>query len=419
MSDPSTGWAGRLGDRADRIPPWAIAAVAVLAHLWLMGRRVGAPSFILDKVFRTDAISILGGLSPYGDVGFEYPPLALPILLGPEAATNSTADAYREVFGGVMVGFDLLIVGLLVAAFWRRPARMLGALVIFSAGLFLLKALPLSRFDLVPAALTLAAALARERGRSAAWGALLGLGGAVKAYPLVLAPLFAAGEQRPLRALAGLVAPMALAAGLVVGIGDEAGSAVLYHTDRALQIETLASSALIGAQAFGADLEVVFTSGSFNIAGDGAELARVATSLLTGLGYLAVVTMVWRRRVPPVEAATAAIAVFVVLGPVLSPQFLLWMLPLSAAAFGVSPANLLLVLATWTTRLLIDHGYAVQVDLGTAFVVPLAGRNLLLAAYLVLVVAGLRRHGLRDRRHRRPRGWLRRPVWRRGDPAPA
>ena len=87
-------------------------------------------------------------------------------------------------------------------------------------------------------------------------------------------------------------------------------------------------------------------------------------------------------------------AVIVVLAPVLSPQFLLWLLPLSAAAYGISAANALLLAAAVMTQLMLGFYARVAVDFDGEFVWRLAARNGLLLAYLVLVCAPVLRAGL-------------------------
>ena len=84
---------------------------------------------------------------------------------------------------------------------------MIAALAVYTLGIVALSGivlgasdideapLALGRFDLWPALLVLAAVLARERGRSATWSALLSAGVALKAYPLALFPALLRGER--------------------------------------------------------------------------------------------------------------------------------------------------------------------------------------------------------------------------------
>lgn len=363
--------------------PWVAVTLVAALHVAVLAPLASNDSFILDAVFRPDAEAVLGGARPYAERDFEYPPLALPLIAGP-AAVSGGAGGYRIAFGWEMIGFDLAIVALLALALRGRPRAMWGALAVWSAGLLALGRMPLARFDLVPAALVLAAVLARRASRSASWPALLAAGAAVKVFPLLLAPAFAAGERRPLRAAFAAAAPLAAAVGLVLALGDEFGSAIGYHAKRDLQIEALAATPLLIAHQLGAGARTVYEAGSFNLAAPGAGAARLVSIAALGVGYLLALSIARRRRLDPIEAATLIVAALVVLAPVLSPQFLLWILPLSAAAFGLGLENALLLAAVALTRVMQETYDQVE-TLGAGFVWSSAARNALLAAYLAAV----------------------------------
>jgi hypothetical protein len=79
---------------------------------------------------------------------------------------------------------------------------------------------------------------------------------------------------------------------------------------------------------------------------------------------------------------------------VLSPQFLFWLLPLSAAAYGLGRENAVLLAGMVLTQLMLQFYARVIVDFDPEFVWRLAARNALLVAYLVLVCAPIVRAGL-------------------------
>ena len=97
--------------------------------------------------------------------------------------------------------------------------------------------------------------------------------------------------------------------------------------------------------------------------------------------YVLVVGAGWRSRVPNLELVTALLTVMVVFAPVLSPQFLLWILPLSAAAYGLSWNNLVLLVAILFTQIALQNYDGVS-ELSGNFVWPVAARNLWLLVYL-------------------------------------
>ncbi|MGH2963411.1 MAG: hypothetical protein ACRDL3_14660, partial [Solirubrobacterales bacterium] len=65
---------------ADRV---LAVVVAAAVHLAVLGPLADEGSVIVPPVFEPEAEAILDGALPYADRDFEYPPLALPVLLGP------------------------------------------------------------------------------------------------------------------------------------------------------------------------------------------------------------------------------------------------------------------------------------------------------------------------------------------------
>jgi hypothetical protein len=375
------------------------ATIVAALHLAILVPLTDGASVIVGPVFQPDAEDVIEGVLPYRDRDFEYPPFALGPVLAP-AAVADDVPGYTEAFAWEMIGFDLAIIALLAFGLRAPPGRVAAALGVYTFGIFALSgvllpdskldaSLPLARFDLVPAALVLAAVLAREAARSATWSALLGVATAVKAYPLLLYPALGRGESRPLRAIVAGTVPLVLAAALVVAWGDEFGSAIDYHSGRDLQIETLGSSALLVAHLFGADAGFTTGGGSYNVDAPGDEIARALTIALLLVGYALVVWAAWRWRPAPLIGATAVLAVAVCFSPVLSPQFLLWLLPVSAAAFGLGAPNLILLAAVVLTQIFLSRYHLVE-QLDAGFVLPLAARNALLLAYVAAVALSLR-----------------------------
>jgi hypothetical protein len=114
--------------------------------------------------------------------------------------------------------------------------------------------------------------------------------------------------------------------------------------------------------------------------------------VLGAAGYLWLVWAGWRSRATNFELVCALLAVLVVFAPVLSPQFLLWLLPVSACAYGLRGQNLVLLLAILFTQIELQNYDGVD-NLGGSFVWPLAVRNVLLLAYLAMVAVPILRAG--------------------------
>jgi hypothetical protein len=375
------------------------AAVVCAIHLALLAPTAGSWSSILDLDFGPEAEAIEAGDRPYDDQDLEYPPLSIPVIVAP-ALTGDGTEHYESAFEWEMIGFDLAIVCVLALAVPGDRRRVWSALGIYTAGILAVSGivlgssdidtapLALARFDLVPALLVLAAGLARERGRSATWSALLASGAMVKAFPLALYPAWIRDERRPWRVVVAGLVPVLVAAAIVIAWGDDFGSAISYHTGRQLQAETVAATPFEIANVFGAGASIDFGGGSWNLVASGADLARALSIAALILGYLLVLIAGWRGRAGHLELATALLAVIVVFAPVLSPQFLFWLLPISAAAYGLGRENLVLLCALILTQLDLQYyGQLIEGLPADDFVWRLAARNLALLVYLFLVAA--------------------------------
>ena len=378
------------------------AALVCALHLAFFVPAIGDWSSILVNDFAPQAHAIRSGDLPYRDQDIEYPPLSVPVLIGPIYLDDST-QGFVDGFEWEMLAFDLAIVVLICLALPGDSRRVLSAVGIYTAGVVALSGvvlapslidtapLMLARFDLVPMLFVLAAVLARDRGRSAAWSTLLSVGAAVKAFPLLLYPALLRGEPQLRRVIVAGAIPLLACAIAVLIMGDEFASAISYHTERPLQIEAVAASPFEVAHVLGASgISSTTGHGGFELSAPGAEAARWL-SVLLGLGaYLALVAAGWRSEVSNLKLVTALLAVTVALAPVLSPQFLLWLLPVSACAYGIGKENLVLLAAVLFTQIALQNYDGVDALAG-GFVWPLAVRNVFLLVYLWLVAAPILR----------------------------
>jgi len=374
------------------------AALVCVLHLALFVPTIGDWSSILVNDFAPQAKAIRDGDQPYRDQRLEYPPLSVPVLIAPAYVDDST-QGFIDGFMWEMLAFDLAIVVVIALALPGATGRIGAALGVYTVGLVALSGvllspslidtgpLALDRFDLVPALFVLAAVLARDRGRSATWSGLLSVGVAVKAFPVFLYPALLRGERNLRRVVVAGAIPLLLCALAVIVTGDEFGSAITYHTERTLQVESLGASAFEVAHALGASgIATGVGHGGFEISASGTTAARWILVVMGAAGYLWLVWAGWRSRASNFELVCALLAVLVVFAPVLSPQFLLWLLPVSACAYGLRTENWVLLLAILFTQIELQHYDGVD-TLAGSFVWPVAIRNALLLVYLALVAA--------------------------------
>jgi hypothetical protein len=172
-----------------------------------------------------------------------------------------------------------------------------------------------------------------------------------------------------------------------------------YQTDRGLQIESVpATPAMLGWAVSRGRWDVAYAaSRSFEVTGPGVAVLEALSTLAVVLLAMAVllawvrVAVLARAGVPldvasGVWLALASVAGAVVTGKVLSPQYLLWLLPVAAAGLVVADSRALrvwsagLLVAAGLTQVFFPYGFADVVAFRhlPLYVGALALRNLLL-----------------------------------------
>lgn len=271
----------------------------------------------------------------------EYPPLSLlPFTL----AILPPLPDFVTVFALWMLG--LLVAALLLVARLESPRAAEVCAVYLAVGAW---GTLLGRYDLVPAVVTLAALWAARARRFPAAYALLGAGVLLKLYPAVLLPAVAIEHWRtlsggtprwpPPRAVLG-------GAGLccaVVGAGfaaafllDPAGwlGPFAYNARRPLQLESVPATLLWASGLLGLPVHTDKSFGSDNLVGalDGALGLAALAALLAGLLWTYRSQAAGRLGIA--GAFAGCLVVVLCTGRVLSPQYLIWALPLVAIAGG-------------------------------------------------------------------------------------
>jgi hypothetical protein len=298
-----------------------------------------------------------------GGHGWQYPPGAGLMMLVPRAIPAG----YGAAFVGLMLAVDLIGLGLL-ARFADRTGKEAGVWV-WLLGLPLLGTFALLRFDLVPTVIAIGALLVIHR-RPGWFGALVGLGAAIKLWPVVL--LFGEWDRRRLlRSVLAAAATVALVF-LVSAIAFGGVTGFVSHTGgRGLQEESVASVPWQLAEIVSGDpypREVRY--GAWEIADSAADDVAAVLRVLTLLA-LGAAALWWWARARAIRAGRRDLAdpdvsrdfVFtvvlltVITSPVLSPQYMVWLLGLAAVLLSAvssrlrRPAWIVLGAATVTTAL--------------------------------------------------------------------
>jgi hypothetical protein len=326
----------------------AFAAIALFVVSWTL-LHVGFykhKQLIDTPVYQRYGNAIADGKVPYRDFKVEYPPGALPVFALPGLAepgrNQEVSKGFRRSFETLMWlcgAAALAAMAVILRALRRSTLNVWAALCFAAITPLLLGSVILSRFDLWPAALVAAALAALASGRLRLGHALLGLGVTAKLYPAVLVPLGVAFVWRragPREALACLGLALGVIAAVftpfVVLSPDGVWESLSVQLTRPLQVESLGSALLlVGHHVFGLGVTPDTSHGSQNLAGNAAAGLAIGSTVLQA-GVLIWIWAAFARGRGDAEAfvrsTAAALCAFIAFGKVLSPQFLIWLIPI-------------------------------------------------------------------------------------------
>ena len=334
--------------------------------------------------FYPRAHAVAHGTHAYGGLDYEYPPATLPLLVAPLAAGgDDSGQAYHQRTIWLYGALDVVCVGLLAYLLRRRPSLELAlALALYSVSVLVLGRLALTRFDLAAGlAILLAGSCAHRGGRAGAW---LGVAGALKLVPLAAAPALARRGTTVRTLVAAAAVPVAGQAIYALWSGELGLSWITYHAGRDPEIESWAALLADLARASGAHAGTAFDHGSQNVTGAAARwLGRIFAVASVALALL-LARRVRRVDADPALALLAALAVLVTVAPVLSPQYLLWLAPLSALLAPRWPLQaVLLSLTSALTRAELQFAFDDLPAFHGGAIALVGLRNVVLAAFAV------------------------------------
>jgi hypothetical protein len=380
--------------------PWLVVAlvaarVAALAYL-VLSHQERVDGGIAGDVHRYVEMATAQGI-PYRDFQVEYPPLTyalIKLLTGADYARSIAAVAVSQF------ACDLGIAALLGWG-WGRRARLA----------YLLVGLPLMaypfvyvRVDLFTVLLAVAGLALVRRGRDVAGGLGLAAAALAKLWPLALAPVLIIerraardGAPRP-RGLVALIAGGAAGAVAWAGLAGLSGfqQVLSFREATGWQVESVPGI----LWHLHDPSRIKFESGAFRT----GVMPPWGRPLLT-LVSLVLVAVAWvlaaRRRaegagdhVSFADAPLAAVLAVLLFAPILSPQYIVWVLPFAAlvAARGDRLVAGLAVAASAVTTLT----YVLVLDAADGHLfatLPVLVRNGLLVALLAVAfqrLAGVR-----------------------------
>ena len=338
-------------------------------------------------IYRDAGEAILRGQIPYRDFFIEYPPGSLPALV-PPALFSVDKAGYIALFASEMA---LVLVAALVLTtlaarklwgFWAWPVPALT----FVAAAIMLYPVAVTRYDAVVALTLAVAAIGAALGGRYVYLAYasLGLGAAAKLVPaLATVPLARRDAARGYAVFFGVLV-LFFAPTVLLG-GDRFLDSFAYHAERGLQVESLAASILMKLRWV---TGISFEYGAFEVQGKGVGLASSLSLPMTGVLLLITALVMYRRR-GRLDAgrfpryAAALILAFMLGSKVLSPQYMIWLLPivpLGVGGLAGAGVSLIFLAACWTTTQVFPIHY------GDLLNGRYPGPDLLLARNLLLVI---------------------------------
>ena len=361
---------------------------------------------ILDTVeYHRYGDAMASGHVPYRDFAVEYPPGALPAF-GLPAVGRPSFSFYNREFQILMalcgVG-SLAAMSVALRELGASAERTAAALGFFALAPLALGSVILYRYDLWPTFLTVAGLAGVLARRERLGFAALGLGIAAKAFPAVVIPPAVAyvwrtrGRREALLCLGAAAAVVAIVVLPFLALAPHGvWDSIVRQTTRPLQIESLGAALLLAAHhAGGLGLTLDSSRGSQNLVGSLPHAFGAASSALLVLALVGIWVAAARGPAAPerlVRWSAASVAAFVALGKVLSPQFLIWLLPLVPLVRGRRglAASALLGVALLLTQVWFPIRYfdLVAFDEFPSWV--LLARDLVLVALVVVLTAPAR-----------------------------
>jgi len=386
------GGSPRTGRRRSWIVAFSaliVVRVVVVGAVLHAGANYRPGTAYSNDVTRYREIATATGL-PYRDFAVEFPPVSLAFI----EAISSSRDHMMENIAWASVLLDLLVAGALAYGWGRRTS--IAYLVLGS--IFLLYPFVYFRLDLLSVALAVWGVALVKRGHDVSGGVSLALAVLAKLWPLALVP-FLVVERRP-RAMLAFVATGSAVVGAWLAVAGTRGveQVLSFRHARGWHIESVGGE-LVRLSAGG---PIANSSGALRIGDVSLGVTAALGALLIG-----VVGWVWWRAAHVQDpggglvsgvAPITAIAAFLVCSPLLSPQYVLWILPFAAVCVvaGHRWFGALTALSAVLT-MLIAQQYS-QLETGAvAFHVLLMIRNGSLVGVVVLGITTLARAHLGER----------------------
>jgi uncharacterized membrane protein len=406
-----------LTERREGGVPWTLGGFA-LAHLVIFAV-VFQTVYIVGNsgipLYYADMSRLFAGQVPYRDFVLEYPPFAI-VFFGIPRLFGAAFTTYYRGFQVEIVLCDLIILLMLDAIARARRERTVPVLGAYTLLTLTVGPIIAQQFDLFAAAFVLGAVYFAGRNQRAPLWIVLALGTLTKLFPVLLAPAFLLRELRRrewrrVGAAAGIamVTVLVVMLPLLIVAPTAIRTFFAYHAKRGTQVEsTYAGLLLIADKLRWIYVGIENSFGSWNVSGQYADAAAaISTFVLVGALALIFVFLyrVWGEL--PVHAESRAaimhtlfvesvllvVLAVLVTSKVLSPQYLIWALPLVPLVEGRNRRvvwGLFALVGVMTFYVFPTHYEQLVMHDSGAVIAVLVLRNLFLVVLAILVADSVR-----------------------------
>lgn len=402
----------RKSGPADLISTVAIASLACVVALllavspWLLRGR-GIDEFeSVDLIFYHQVATQLSmGLVPYRDFDFQYPIGSLPQIFFPVLA-GASFRVYRFAYFTEMLVVNSILVLALACHVDRREGRAEARrrLAWYVVCFLFLGRLVVSRLDVLPTLLLYLAALSWTARRPILWGSLAALGGLVKVFPALVAIPASLGEFSRLRS-SRLRGTLAFSLCFVLGLAlwyaiSPSGmmSSIQFHTGRSFEIESVYSGLImLAGPLWGARSSAEHGHSSVELVSDlSPPLLRASLYIQFVSLCLSLFPLSRSDSNRTLRCCCALTLAFMVTSRVLSPQYLIWILPLILSVGGslgrrVRPLFVLICALSFALYPVFFYRWLFPPRLPGILLVNL--RNMLLIGLWLLMIFGEAKEG--------------------------
>jgi len=350
------------------------------------------------SLFKFYADRVFMGELPYRDFLFEYPPFTLPFILIPRIFSAEFFN-YQLFFWLELAIFGLLGLWMIIDLANEQKTRREAIFtpIIYCILLFILGVLNFSRYDLIPAILTLGAVWLKIKNKNSWAYFILGLGVMTKIYPIVILPLFIIEDHRSLKVLfknlslflLGIILPLIP---FILHLNN-LKTFIAYQGDRGIQLESIWANFLM--------IQHLISKNVLNIISEAGALGLFPyPKYFIGLSYYLMAVFLtfiyWLysfKNRNLVLFSFLTILSFIIFNRVFSPQYFAWILVFAPLLYSETIVHVivtsLMTVGALFTRLIYPYYYTEKGLLGLEFnsIMLLSARNFVLLAILIILLA--------------------------------